>query len=186
VVAPFSAWTSSLSSYHDDRQPADVALDETDVQALKANCDALAPYAVANIRIAVERTLAAATERVHASDVLIDAVIAWENLVGISSETTFRVTAALSWLLARDDFRKRTDLSRELKRLYERRSKVVHGAKVTRDDLDSDARLALQTSAAALRRLLFDDVWLCEVARSGDRNNAILLGDPHFGRDIPL
>jgi hypothetical protein len=183
VVVPFSPWTSSMSPYHDDRGDPEIALDEDQGSGLQQVCNALASPAADNIRIAVERALAASTERVDASDVLIDSVIAWENLVGTSLETSFRVAAALSWLLAPDSFKVRANISRDLKRLYGRRSRVVHGAKVDRDDVDRDARLALKISREALYRMLLDHAWLADVSESDERNDAILLGDPRFRRE---
>jgi hypothetical protein len=183
VVAPFSPWTSSLSPYHEDRGEVDVTLDDAEAADLSQLCTALAGTSASNIRIALERTLAAATERNDASDVLIDSVIAWENLLGTTQETTFRVTAALAWLLARDSYEERAKLSRELKRLYGQRSKVVHGAKVAQEDVNRDAGRALQISRDALRRILLDELWLCERKDSAIRNTAILLGDPRLLSD---
>jgi hypothetical protein len=52
------------------------------------------------IDIAIRRTLLAAAERADPTDALVDAVIAWENLVGSSEgEQTLRISAALAWLL---------------------------------------------------------------------------------------
>jgi Apea-like HEPN len=183
VVVPFSPWTSSMSPYHDDRGDLEIALEEDQGPRLQQVCNALASPSANNIRIAVERALAASTERVDASDVLIDSVIAWENLVGTSLETSFRLAAALSWLLAPASFKVRANISRELKRLYGRRSRVVHGAKVDRDDVEHDARLALKISREALSRMLLDHAWLAEVSESSERNDAILLGDPRFRRE---
>jgi hypothetical protein len=52
------------------------------------------------VDIAIRRTLLAAAERADPTDALVDAVIAWENLVGSSEgEQTLRISAALAWLL---------------------------------------------------------------------------------------
>ena len=51
-----------------------------------------------SINVAARRTVSAIAHRTEKADALIDAVTAWENLVGTESEVTFRVTAALAKL----------------------------------------------------------------------------------------
>jgi hypothetical protein len=47
-----------------------------------------------SIAVAERRLVSAIGRRLDSADRLIDAVTVWENLVGVSLETTFRVTAA--------------------------------------------------------------------------------------------
>ena len=55
---------------------------------------------VTSVEVAIRRTIRAAIERADPSDALVDAVIAWENIVGSrEGEPTLRVSAALAWLL---------------------------------------------------------------------------------------
>ena len=59
----------------------------------------VAQLRIPGIAIAIRRLLAATSERRSPDDVLVDAVIVWENLFGARTETTLRVTSALAWLL---------------------------------------------------------------------------------------
>jgi hypothetical protein len=107
------------------------------------------------IRIAVQRTIGALLERVDQHDSLIDAVIALENLFGHGdrSEVTFRVTAALTLLLEPDPS-KRPALRRELTEVYNARSDVIHGNKITgKTPLNELKERAIRTAVAALRAL---------------------------------
>lgn len=80
------------------------------------------------MRIGCQRLLAAVNERSSPFDGFIDAVIAWENLFGTNQETTFRVCAAIAWLLEPMDAGLRTSLFKEASDLYGARSNLVHGA----------------------------------------------------------
>ncbi|MFJ3989924.1 hypothetical protein ACIPWY_14860 [Streptomyces sp. NPDC090032] len=81
-----------------------------------------------SLNIAMKRLLSAASSRRDSNDALIDALIAWENMFGTRSETTFRVTASLAKILEGEADARR-DLQRELNKLYAVRSSMVHGAK---------------------------------------------------------
>jgi hypothetical protein len=85
---------------------------------------------VANIDIAVRRTLLAAVERADPTDALVDAVIAWENLLGSGQgESTLRISTAMAWLLGNDAHDRQTTRKR-VADLYGLRSKVLHGDRV--------------------------------------------------------
>jgi len=85
---------------------------------------------VESVEIAAHRLVSAVGHRMDRSDALIDAVMVWENLLGTRIETAFRVTAALSKLLE-PDLIKRRELHSTLKRIYDIRSRVVHGDQTT-------------------------------------------------------
>jgi hypothetical protein len=81
------------------------------------------------IDVAVRRTLMAAADRPDPSDALVDAVIAWENLVGSrEGEPTLRVSASLAWLLGRSAS-DREAVRKRVSALYGTRSDIVHGNK---------------------------------------------------------
>ena len=80
---------------------------------------------------------------------LIDALIAWENLVGTTSEVTFRVTVALAKPLEPDPT-KRRDLRKELAKIYDIRSRVVHGATVEASVIDKACSDAIDIAVCAL------------------------------------
>jgi hypothetical protein len=80
------------------------------------------------IGVALRRIIKAVAERREPADVLIDSVIAWENIFGTSEgEPTLRVTASLAILLE-PNLDKREALRRELNAIYRLRSKLVHGS----------------------------------------------------------
>jgi hypothetical protein len=84
------------------------------------------------LTIAVSRIIRAVAERGDAVDVLIDSVIAWENLFGSGQgESTLRVTASMA-LLLEDDPTERFKLREKLGRIYKLRSKAVHGSSLPR------------------------------------------------------
>ena len=88
---------------------------------------------IKRIDLALARILRAQGERREPSDVLIDSVIAWENLFGTKEgEPTFRVTMCLAALLEAET-QARIELKRRLGKVYTLRSKVVHGSGVVRD-----------------------------------------------------
>jgi hypothetical protein len=85
-----------------------------------------------SLDVAARRMISAVSSRVDMSDSLIDAVIVWESLVGVTPETTFRVTGALAKLL-KTDVSERLDFVKNLKIIYDVRSKVgrVQGVSAT-------------------------------------------------------
>lgn len=80
-----------------------------------------------SLDIGVRRLLSAATMRTDPIDGFVDAVICWESLFGVQTETTFRVTGSIAKLLEPENPRGREALQRELKGLYAKRSRLVHG-----------------------------------------------------------
>lgn len=125
--------------------------------------------------IALSRMVRVASEDRHPADSLIDAVIAWENMLGSRSETTFKVCAALSWLLEPTDLENRRILNRRAKKIYNLRSGIVHGS------VDGDTPEAVKLSKEALTlavrtfRRIHTDPKLKDVASSA-RAEMILIG----------
>lgn len=95
-----------------------------------------------SLRVAERRIVSAITERTDRADSLIDAIIAWESIVGTRSETVYRVTAALSKLLE-SNYSERVSLRRELEKIYDIRSRVVHGELVEYSDIVNAADRAI-------------------------------------------
>jgi len=129
---------------------------------------------LSRIDIAIERLLRACWEQFERADALIDAVIAWENLVGTEHETTYRVTAALA-VLCEDDARRRVERRKEFARIYDARSRLIHGD--TMDLRDSGAHeRAIRVCCEAMRRLMVDHPHLLGLSGSRDRADHLLLG----------
>ncbi len=172
---PFQALTGfSLPYLHPSFVP-EVALGDrgaTVEQWARTVEDAHAPA----VEVATRRLVSAAGHRMDKSDALIDAVMAWENLVGSETEVSFRVSAALAKLLEPDPT-KRKQFTKRLRKLYDVRSKLVHGAAVDPNDVNDACAQAIDVAAKALRVCyLKGRDWLS--LKSGERSEAILLEWP--------
>jgi hypothetical protein len=103
-------------------------LTEQEMTAWKEWYDLLGTSGAERVDIALSRIIRAVAERRDPVDVLIDAVIAWENLFGSSQgELKLRITASMARLLA-DDPKDRLELRKKLGRIYDLRSQAVHGS----------------------------------------------------------
>ena len=141
-----------------------------------------------SLETARSRTLRAVAERIHHEDSLVDAVTAWENVLGGGGETTFRVTGAAACMLEPrpEERAKRRDA---LSQIYDLRSQIVHGsprekrpklwAKLT-ELSDSAVVTAVQLLRALFRD--FDDLIQQESAK---RAEALLLGTAGLGEGPP-
>jgi hypothetical protein len=107
-------------------------------------------------------------------DALIDAVVAWENLVGSAPETTFRVTAALAYLIE-PDANARLERRSELAKLYRARNEIVHGQRAGPKDPNAPHK-AIDVAVEAFRTLLGRRQDLLELRKSEDRANKLLMG----------
>ncbi len=105
------------------------------------------------LAVAITRVLRASAERTDLVDVLIDSVIAWENVFGSKEgEPTLRVTASIARLLESEPAR-RSDLQRRLAKIYGLRSKAVHGNPVNASEYELCSE-ALEIAIRVLRTVL--------------------------------
>lgn len=129
----------------------------------------------------MRRLLRAAAERNDVIDGLIDSVIAWEALFGANPEIKFQVTGAMAVLLEGGDMVRRAALKDELGKIYDMRSKFVHGSgdigdkKLSADTVTDRAARALTLGIAAFREVLKRED-LLKIAESRLRSQKILLG----------
>lgn len=131
------------------------------------------------VDIAGQRIVSALSWRSNPADALIDAVTAWENLVGTSTETTFRVTAALACLLERE-VEARIAMRKLLNKTYDVRSRLVHGETVDPREIEEARKMAIQTAIRALQACYrLGRPWL--TLKSKDRADQLLLGGPSSG-----
>jgi hypothetical protein len=128
-----------------------------------------------SLQIAERRLVSAIAQRSDKADSLIDAVVAWESLVGTRTETVFRVTAALAKLLEKQP-ELRYELRRKLTKVYDVRSSVIHGDLVDNDDIAAASEEAIEVGLEALR-VLHDRSgdWL--TLKSGQRADRLILDD---------
>lgn len=126
--------------------------------------------------IAMSRVIRAVAERRDPVDVLIDSVIAWENLFGSSQgEPTLRVTASMALLLERDTH-KRLELREKLARIYTLRSKAVHGSSQPKPEEITLCYEALDYSINALRVVFKERPELLEDKDGTGRSLKLILG----------
>ena len=124
-------------------------------------------------QVAAKRIVSAIAQRSDMSDALIDAVIAWESIVGTRTETVFRVTAALAKLLEQESSR-RMALRKELNKIYDVRSRVVHGELVNSLHVWEAADRAIDVCLRALGAFFSrPEDWL--TAKSSERADRLIL-----------
>lgn len=137
---------------------------------------AVAEHRTPGVGVAVRRILAAVAERRSPEDVLVDAVIVWENLFGARSETTLRISSSLAWLLGTS---KEDRLLRQTryKKIYSLRSDVVHGAaKVDQKKISEESLNAVMISVDALRAVFGDHQDLLKLKDSETRSLHMIHG----------
>jgi hypothetical protein len=110
------------------------------------------------------------------ADRLVDSVIVWENLFGtVEGEPRLRISAALAWLLTGDPI-DREARQLELKRLYDYRSKIVHGGKPDEVALGEQANAALMHARDALRALFSDRTDVLALPDGAARSLRMIMG----------
>lgn len=153
-------------------------LSATRVDTWKNWSSKIAKHRTPPIGVAIRRMLAAVAERRTSEDVLVDAVIVWENLFGARTETTLRVTSSLAWLLG-DSADDRKQRQKDYKKLYSLRSDVVHGAAVVnQQNLQTGSMEAVDISINALRAVFGERPSLLEIKSSEDRSLEMLHSGP--------
>lgn len=151
-----------------------VQLTNAQAEEWKSWAERVAEKRVPTISVALRRMLAAAAERNTPDDVLVDAVIVWENLFGAKTETTLRVTSSLAWILGSSAADRRSRQTR-YKKIYAARSDVVHGSATVRPQQIQEYSVeAVSISIDALRALFTTHASLLDVAKSEDRSIRIL------------
>jgi hypothetical protein len=174
---PFSH--NIVTSWSDPRQGAGfmpIQLMDTEVEAWGKWYERLNTPHVAKIDLALTRILRAIAERREPSDVLVDSVIAWENLFGTKEgEPTFRVTMCLAKLLEQVPEARLQSRTR-LAKIYALRSKIVHGGGTLREDEYRLCNEALDTAIRAVEVLLTDRGDILRLPDSAQRSAALLLG----------
>jgi hypothetical protein len=150
-------------------------LTEADVDAWRTWYEKLRSPHVVRIYLALTRILRACAERRDPADVLVDSVIAWENLFGTKEgEPTFRITMSLAVLL-RSTKSDRATLRSRLSHIYALRSKIVHGsANLRRADIPLCYE-ALDVAISAVRVLISERPEVLELKDGAERSTQLLL-----------
>lgn len=131
-----------------------------------------------SLDIGVRRLLLAASMRLDPMDGFIDAVMCWENLFGDAQEAGLKVCGSLAVLLEPEDSRKREILFSELKKLYDTRSRLVHGAAEPSIQVAHQNRNRALTVALQAMRATYGVPGLLAMSGSVARYKRVLLGFP--------
>jgi hypothetical protein len=99
AIVPFITSGSSLTSFNSNRFLPELQVKKEQVKSIEDLAKTLYDKYHDSLQIASLRTVSAITQRTDKADALIDAVTAWESLVGTRHETVYRVTASLTNLL---------------------------------------------------------------------------------------
>ena len=102
-----------------------------------------------HIELGLTRLCRSVGERHDLADSLVDAVIAWENLVEHAAEPSGSVKFGMSALVG-DEGRK------ERGEAYNTRSAIVHGERVSGDKVRSMKTIAVSAAVGAFRSVLRD------------------------------
>jgi hypothetical protein len=170
---------SSISWADTRQQPGFMPyrLGEDECQAIESWAALVAQHWTGKIDIGVRRLLSAANARTDMADRLVDAVIVWENLFGTSQgETRLRISSAMAWLLQAHDLEAREALQPQLRKIYDERSRIVHGGKPDESTLADLANAALTYARDILRILFRDRADVLALADGAARSNRLLLG----------
>ncbi|MDZ5447922.1 HEPN domain-containing protein [Micromonospora sp. 4G57] len=145
-------------------------------EMIKSWSESVAAQHPASLDIGLRRILSAVAVRLDVLDGFIDAVMCWENMFGAANDTSFKVCGSLAKLLEPDDDEARQVLFARLVKLYDTRSKLVHGAKEPR----ADAAVSLRDDAVdiALRafRAAYSYPGLLSLKDSVQRSKRVMLG----------
>jgi hypothetical protein len=128
-------------------------LTEDECVAVERHARQLAELDAAKFALAARKVMSALRDRRSAEDRLLDAFTAWEALVSGNTETTFRVCAGIAWLTSETPEARR-EAFKDAKRHYDVRSKVVHGSRVSDDQMQRTARDATLLAVRAIRGLI--------------------------------
>ncbi len=112
-----------------------------------------------HVRTPLKR-LAYAIERSNSEDAIVDAIIAWEGMFSEAFETTFKVTGSITKYLRDTD---REEFLSRLKKLYNLRSEIVHGASsklLDKEDINDLRAEVISIGLACFSKLLKDKILL--------------------------
>jgi len=125
------------------------ALTAEELAEVEAWARALDQIDVGHIEIGLARLTRSVGERNDPADSLVDAVIAWENLVEHSSEATRSVMFGLDALVGTTGRKDRSEA-------YATRSAIVHGERIDGEKVRRMKTTAVATGVSAFRSLLRD------------------------------
>jgi hypothetical protein len=180
--APVEIWRTTLSPftagsygrlYFPVPHGPQTELNDVELGHLEQWAESIHEHHTSSMDVSARRIVSALSQRTDVQDVLIDAVIVWENLFGTSPETSFRLCAAITKLLEKDVTR-RGEYLRQVSHIYQQRNKVAHGSSANPAGIHLAATAAVDIAVECLRALYRHRTDLIPLS-SADRANALLL-----------
>jgi hypothetical protein len=128
------------------------------------------------VQTSLKRLQYAIFERKNPEDAIVDAIIAWEGMFSEAFETIFKVTGSMAKFLRSGSERK--EFYRRLKKLYDLRSKLVHGGTsdlLKKENIEDIRAEVINIGLECLMKIIHNDRLLA--MSSADRMKAILVFD---------
>ena len=175
TVLPYE---TPISGYHQlvlAPPPVERQLDDEECAEIERCARILAQLYSPRLDVASRRITAGLSQRLDPADRLIDAVTTWESLFSAQVEASFRVTGAIAALLQPDDAKKRDELQRDLVKIYNLRSDVVHGRSANQELVYTRSFEATEFAIQALAAMLERRPELIAL-EPGERSRRLLLG----------
>lgn len=145
-----------------------------EVEAWKALAFDLEKLPVEHIDVAIDRSLRMLDGSRYPDDLLINSVMAWENLFGATGDTSFRVAACLA-LILEPDSRQRSSTFTRIKKLYDLRSQVVHGSSHLKGSDFDKAYEAQNLTFDLLRTIITSFPELVSLKNGNERSKSLIL-----------
>jgi Apea-like HEPN len=130
----------------------------------------------ADFDVAIRRTLSGMTSRGDPGDALVDLVIGWENLFGSETELSFRISAAIAWILGADAA-ERGKLQKQCAKIYGDRSRIVHGSTLAPERIQRCLTEARDITLRLLRALFADRSDVLALTTGDRRSKAAIMGN---------
>ena len=126
------------------------------------------------ISIAIRRIFDAYILHRSPIDGFMDIVIACESIFGGNAELSFRISTAMAKLIYPNNFEERKTTQRQIKNIYNDRSKIVHGAKKPDYDQCIKNRDQLCNYLLQCLRIIFSE--RTDLLKDSNRSQTIVLG----------
>jgi len=154
---------------------APVELTTDEMKDLRQWCDQIHGANDIRARTAVQRAVRALSERDDAVDSFIDAIIAFESLFGERQQVALSLATCVSRLLDSNPSRRRETYNR-VKKLYDQRSNILHGASQPTQAQTMEYRDEALRYLTACFRILYRQRPELLAMRASERDIELLLG----------
>lgn len=167
-------------SYNSDNRPHGMlSIKECHIEKLGMWYHMLKNTDLKTVELPLRKLSQAVFERKNPTDSFIDAITALEGMFGAQGETLFKVSTSVSRFLY-DSFEERTKSKKTIKKLYDIRSKLVHGANdsvPSNEVIEESTNQILELCFSVISKLLQDEKLLA--LQPHERINLIVYGEDY-------